>query len=581
MYQGRRPLAAVLLLVLTATVAAGCTNAPPPPLVRTTTPEPSPTVPTEPPKPRVVVAGVGELRKGFNPHALADRSPATAALSALMLPSVFVPGPNGEPRLNTTLMKSADVVEDAKKFTVRYRIRTDAGWSDGAPIAAEDFVYLWQQMRSQPGVVNPAGYRMISDVASSQGGKTVLVTFDQPYPAWKSLFDHLLPAHLVKDAPGGWADALDYGYPASGGPFAIRSVDLALGEIVLMRNERYWGPAAKSERIILRSNDQAGHLAALRSGDALMAVFNANSATMDALRALGDDVRLTTVPRPATTQVLLRPSSPQLSDPLVRKAVLAAADRQKLIDVGTGGGPAEQLQSHAQVLAPSERGYTPTEPPAQLSGRAEPQRVTDLLTQAGYTRQGGKWVRDGQPLNLVIAAQFHNEQYVRIAGELAKQLRAQDIQATVVTPKGDELFRRMLPSDPMSEETGGNATPDVAVVPRPAGGAPASMLASNWGCPRVDPNGGQPFPYNMAGFCDRMLQPTIEAALVGRVPFSTASSRVEPVLWSKAIALPLYQQSQVLAVRRELAGVELGQGFTGPFASAGQWVGTPGESYDW
>lgn len=582
MYPRRcRPFAAVFLLLAMLSVVAGCTNAPPPPLVEPSTPAPPPSVPPEPPKPRVVVVGVDDLRGGFNPHALADLSPATAALSDLMLPSVFEPGPDGKPQLNTTLMRSAEVVADAEKFTVRYRIRTGAGWSDGAPIAAEDFVYLWQQMRSQPGVVDPAGYRLISDVASRQGGKTVEVTFSRPYPGWKTLFDDLLPAHLVKDAPGGWADTLDQGYPASGGPFAIRQVDLERGEIVLMRNERYFGPPAASDRIVLRANDQRGQVAALRSGDSEVAVFNADGATMEALRGLGDSVRITTVPRPATTQVLLRPNTSQFADPRVREAVIAALDRGALIDAGTGGGPAEQLPAHAHVLAPSQHGYTPTEPAGELSGRAEPRRTERLLREAGYQRSGGSWVRDGRPLNLVIAAQFRNEQYVRIAEAAADQLRAQDIQATVITPTGDELFGTMLRDNPLTAKSGEAPSVDMAVIPRPAAGDPASMLASQWGCPRVDADSGQAFPYNMAGFCDRLLQPTIEAALTGRVPFDTASARVEPVLWSQSVALPLYQQAQVLAVRREVAGVEPGHGFAGPFSSAGEWVGTPGESYDW
>lgn len=580
-YPGRRrPLTVAFLLLLTLSVLAGCTNAPPPPLVKPPAPGPS-TVPSEPPKPKEVVVGVGDLRGGFNPHALADISPATQALSSLMLPSVFEPGPDGKPRLNTMLMKSAQVVDGAEKFTVRYRIRTDAGWSDGAPIAAEDFVYLWKQLRSQPGVTDPAGYRMISDVASRQGGKTVDVTFSRPYPGWRSLFDDLLPAHLLQDAPGGWANALDYGYPASAGPFAIRQVDLARGEVVLMRNERYWGPPAKTDRIVLRANDPAGEVAALRSGDTNVAAFNADGPTMDALRKLGDSVRLRTVPRPATTQVLLRPSSPQLTDRRVREAVMAALDREALIDVGTGGGPARQLEAHSQVLAPSEPGYRPTEPAGALPGRPAPEKVTRLLTEAGYQRSGGVWMRDGRPLKLVIAAQFRNEQYVRVAEAAADQLRQQGVQATVITPTGDELFGRMLPSDPSTGSSDEGSGVDMAITPRPAGGDPASMMAARWGCPRVDVNSGQPFPHNMAGFCDRLLQPTIEAALSGHVPFSEASERVESVLWSQSLALPLYQQAQALAVGREVKGVEAGNGFEGPFASAGRWVGTPGENYDW
>ncbi|WP_347567585.1 ABC transporter family substrate-binding protein [Actinopolyspora sp. BKK1] len=583
MYRSRRrPLPVVALLLVSLSVLAGCTNAPPPPLVESTSSAPtSEPPPTEPAQPKVVVAGIDELSGGFNPHALADQSPVTDALSELMLPSAFVPGPDGKQVLNDTLLKSAEVVGDADEFTVRYRIRTGAGWSDGAPIAAEDFVYLWEQMRDRSGVVNPVGYRMISDVESRQGGKTVLVTFDQPYPGWKSLFDHLLPAHLLKDAPGGWTDTLDKGYPASGGPFAIRRFDLDRGEVVLMRNERFWGKPAKSDRIVLRAADRSANLNALRSGKVQMGMFTADGRTMDALRDLDEQVSLTTLPRPVTSTLLLRRTSPQLSDVRVRRAVLAALDRNALVRKGTEGGPAQQLRAHSQVLAPSQPGYSPTEPAGEFPDSPQPQRVERLLKEAGYQHTGGSWVRDGAPLNLVIAAQFEDESYEDVANAVAEQLAAQDIQATVITPEGDELYRTMLPADPETRGSPDAAEVDLAVAPRPVGPDPASTMASQWGCPGVDPETGRTAAFNMTGFCDRLLQPTIEAATTGETSFEKASARVEPALWSSAVALPLYQEAQVLAVRREISGVEDGPGFAGPFSSAGDWVGAPGESYDW
>ncbi|SFD58491.1 ABC-type transport system, substrate-binding protein [Actinopolyspora alba] len=577
----RRVLPVVSLLLVSLTMIAGCTNAPPPPLVESTSPPPSSEPPTEPPKPKVVVASVDELRGGFNPHVLADQSPVTDALAELMLPSVFVPGKNGERVLNETLLESAEVVEDAEKFTVRYRIRTAAGWSDGAPIAAEDFVYLWEQLRVQPGVINPVGYRLISNVESRQGGKTVRVTFEKPYPGWKSLFDHLLPAHLLKDAPGGWADTLDYGYPASGGPFAIRTFDLDRGEVVLMRNERYWGNPAQSNRIVLRKAARAENITALRSGNVQVGMFSADAATMEALRGLGEDVQLTTMPRPVSSTLLLRPNSPQLGDVRVRRAVLAALDRQELIDTGTGGGPAADLPAHAQVLAPSQPGYVPTEPSGEYTEGPSPKRVEQLLTKAGYQHSGGSWVRNGSPLNLVIAAQFREDSHEAIANSVAEQLNEQDIQTTVVTPKGDELYRTMLTTDPDVQDPPSSAGIDLAVVSRPVNTDPAATMAAQWGCPAVDPDTGRTRQFNMVGFCDQLLQPTIEAATTGEVPFRRASERVEPALWSEAVALPLYQEAQVLAVRREVSGVHDGPGFAGPFSSAGEWVGAPGESYDW
>ncbi|GAA2332264.1 ABC transporter family substrate-binding protein [Saccharopolyspora halophila] len=578
MSQGRRrPWGSVPLLVAAVSLVAGCTNAPPPQLVPPGEAPPPPTT-SEParPMPIEVVVGVDQLESGFNPHTLADLSPTSSALASLMLPSVFRPDPSGVPRLDTTLMESAEVVPDAQNFTVRYRIKRQASWSDGAPIAAEDFVYLWEQLRSQPGVINPAGYRLIDDVASRQGGKTVDVTFAKPFPGWRTLFNNLLPAHLLRDAPRDWGAALDEGYPASGGPFAIRQVDLDRGELILERNDRYWGPPARSERVVLRALDKTRQVQALRSGDSHMAMFSADSGTIGQLKGLGDQVRVLTVPRPATMEVLLRQDSRALSEGKVRQAVLAALDRRALIDAGTGGGPGEQLPAHAQVLAPTDPAYKPTEP-AGMPDVPDPAEVQRLLTEVGYQRSGDSWMRDGTPLNLVIAAPFEQESYARIAEEAAKQLRAAGIQATVVTPTSDQLFNEMLATDPISAEAGTAGTVDMAIAPRPAGGDPAATMASAFGCPGAGPD-EQPFPYNSAGFCDELLQPTIDAALTGKQPFAKASASVESEVWEEAIALPLYQQAQVLAVRDDVKGVEVGNGLAGPFSTAAQWLGTPADS---
>lgn len=567
MYSVRRPFVVLALAVVLSMVAA-CTNAPPPPLVEKPSPTSAPST-----KLTEVVVGVDNLEGGFNPHTLADLSPTSAALSSLMLPSVFRTGPDGKLHLDTTLMESAEVVRDAEKFTVRYRIKTEAGWSDGAPIAAEDFVYLWEQLRSQPGVADPAGYRLIDSVASRQGGKTVEVTFAKPYPGWRTLFSDLLPAHLLKDSPRGWATAMDQGYPASGGPFAIRQVDLDRGEIILERNERYWATPAVSDRIVLRSGDRNSQVAALRSGDSHLATFGADRSTMDALRGLGEDVQLHTIPRPATMQVLLRPNSPRLANEKVRAAAVAALDREKLIHVGTGGGPADELWSRSQVMAPSERGYRPTI--SEMPTGPRPERVAQLLSEAGYEYQSGSWVRDGRPLSLVIAAPFEHQQYVEIARAAAEQLQEQGIQAQVQTPTGDELFGEMLPANPLSDDSDEQYSVDMAVTPRPAGGDPASLMASSYGCAGTSPDGNHPFPFSPTGFCDDLLQPTIEAALTGAVPFRKASARVERQLWEQSIAVPLYQQAQVLAVRGDVKGVGTGAGLAGPFSTAARWKGTP------
>jgi ABC-type transport system substrate-binding protein len=213
----RAPLAA---LACAALLAAGCTTTPPPPVA---TPEVTrtsgqPTVSNE------ITIGVDELGAGFNPHTLADVGPVSLAVGGLVLPSVFRPDSDGVLSLDKTVATAAEVTSQ-QPFTVSYQLRQEAAWSDGAPIAAEDFAYLADRMRNEPGVVGAAGYRLITQVNSGAGGKQVNVAFGRPYPGWRTLFSQLLPAHLFKDAPGGWAQVLENGIRVSGGPFAVSAID--------------------------------------------------------------------------------------------------------------------------------------------------------------------------------------------------------------------------------------------------------------------------------------------------------------------------------------------------------------------
>ena len=162
-------------------------------LFGTSSTETTKTVVPPPPKMSQIIMAIDWIGPGFNPHLQSDQSPVNAAISALVLPSSFRPiadpaSPSGSRwELDPSLLLSADVTNQ-NPFTVTYKIRPEAQWTDNAPIAADDYWYQWRQMVSQPGVVDPAGYDLVTGVQSVDGGKTAVVTFARPYPAWRELF---------------------------------------------------------------------------------------------------------------------------------------------------------------------------------------------------------------------------------------------------------------------------------------------------------------------------------------------------------------------------------------------------------
>ncbi|GLZ41180.1 ABC transporter family substrate-binding protein [Actinokineospora sp. NBRC 105648] len=549
--------------LLAVAVLTGCTNAPPPPLVTT---EVARTESTRPMDLGEAVVGVDSVLGGYNPHKLADQSTITTALAEVLLPSVFRPAPDGTPALDRTLMVSAEVT-NAEPYTVTYRIRPEASWSDGAPIAAEDFVYLWEQLRQEPGVLDGPGYRLISKISAREAGRVVEVNFSKPYPGWRSLFADLLPAHLLKDIPGGWASVLKETFPVTGGPFSVKGLDRDRGEVVLERNDRYWAAPVPLDRIILRRGDADGIAGALRSGHNQLALTAPDSTGLTALTALGQTTTTKTVPRPTVATVLLRPVGTAMTDPRIRSAVAALVDRDSLVKAGTGGGPGATLPANAQVLAPSAPGYAPSAPSGVTPNLP---LAENLLTQAGYTRPNGSWQLADVPLNLVIAAPAGRTAYLEMARELQRQLSAGGVQSRLLTPAADELFTSLLAPRPPDAAAPAEQI-DLVVAPEPAAGDPATVLASRFGCAQETTDGAVTTAANPLGFCDQSVQQSIDAALTGQSAFADALTSVEPALWGKAVAIPLYQEADTLVVRREMSGVSVGPPWAGPFAGATQW----------
>jgi ABC-type transport system substrate-binding protein len=608
-------------LTSTLLLATACTVSPPPAPQSTDTTE---TTTPPPPRPTQIIMAIDSIGPGFNPHLLSDQSPVNAAISSLVLPSSFRPVPDPKSptgsrwQLDTTLLESAEVTNE-NPFTITYKIRPEAQWTDNAPIGADDFWYLWRQMVSQPGVVDPAGYDLITGVQSVEGGKVAVVTFSQPYPAWRELFNDILPAHIVKDVPGGFAAGLVRTLPVTGGQFRVETIDPQRDEILLARNDRYWSAPAKPDQVLLRRGGATAALAdSIRNGDTQVAQVHGGAAAFAQLSAI-PDVRTARIVTPRVMQLTLRAQQPALADSQVRKAILGLLDVDLLASVGAGDDNTVTL-AQAQVRSPSDPGYVPTAPAAMTKEAA-----LGLLADSGYQVQPvestpptspgnpapennrGRITKDGVPLSLVLGVAANDPTSVAVANTAADQLRNVGITASVLALDPPVLYGDALTNNRV----------DAVVGWHQAGGDLATALASRYGCPALEatavatapgtpspapsPTDERPArprptttptpttpspapesdelvqaPSNITGICDRSIQPKIDAALDGREDIADVITAVEPRLWNMATVLPILQDTTIVAAGPSVQNVSLsGAVPVGIVGDAGMWVKAP------
>lgn len=618
----------MLVAVLSVLMLAGCTVSPPPAPQSTET---TSTTPPAPAKAMQIIMAIDAIGAGFNPHLLSDQSSVNAAISSLVLPSSFRPiadraTPTGSRwEMDPTLLVSAEVTSE-NPFTVTYKIRPEAAWTDNAPIGADDYWYLWRQMVSHPGVVDPAGYDLITGVQSVEGGKTAVVTFSQPYPAWRELFNDILPAHIVKDVPGGFGAGLARALPVTGGQFRVDNIDPQRDEILLARNDRYWGEPAKPDQVLFRRAGSPAALAdSIRNGDTQVAQVHGGQAAFAQLSAI-PDVRTDRIVTPRVMQVTLRAQQPALTDLRVRRALFGLLDVDLLAAVGAGSDNTVTL-AQAQVRTPSDPGYVPTAPPAITAEAA-----LGLLADAGYqvapvetpqtTTPGtpgpdearGQITKDGEPLKIVLGVAANDPTSIAVANTAADQLRNVGIAASVSALDPVALYGEAMVNNSIDAVVGWHS----------AGGDLATALASRYGCPALEatpvstvtpapsvtatttvpktsstvtsaPPAPTPTttgtesteppestgelvqaPSNITGICDRSIQPRIDAALRGTEEIGKVIDVVEPRLWNLSTVLPILQDTTIVAAGPRVSGVSLtGAVPVGIVGDAGKWVKQP------
>jgi peptide/nickel transport system substrate-binding protein len=525
-----------------------------------------------------LVAGVGgsatvdldQAWSGFNPNTPAGAASATPELLTSVLPSAFVINPKLVPTLNSDLLLSVEVTSTSP-LVIQYVINPKARWSDGVPVSAEDFIYAWDAEKgdgvdvdgSPDQVASTLGYRDVSSVAPSHGGKTVTVTFRQPFTDWRVLFDHMVPAHIASVV--GWNHGFDSFDPTrvlSAGPYLLKSVS-AGGTAVLVRNPKWWGTPAALDRVTVNeATTQAAWTGSLASTnyaatqpssfdlgalDAVSSLPNTQSAIKSSLNLVDLEFNVLSAVGERTVE---------------RQAIAHAIDRTALLARTLGPLEPDLVVSQDHLAVPAQSTYAVSSAAGEYS--TSDLGTTDRLLQSiGFHKDAtGHYVDvTGEPLTLRMAVDVSDPWLTQIGTEISDQLEAAGFTVTTVPIDGLVAMA----------DAAANDTYDLALVRRVS--SPYQTSTADWYSQDVGAVTTQSTE-DWSNFDDPAVDQLFAKAAQALNPVTggTIYGQIDDQLWDQMISLPLFAEPGLVANGVQLGNVEYNPSVDGLLWNVALWT---------
>ncbi|MFI6210274.1 ABC transporter substrate-binding protein [Streptomyces sp. NPDC051041] len=298
----------------------------------------------------------------------------------------------------------------ADKLTWTYTIRSDARWSDGRRITAEDAAWTFNTMMTDEAAATANGSFVANFAKVTAPSPTELVVrLNKPQATMTAPDVPIVPKHVWEKVGDFSAFHNDEHFPAVGsGPFVLTGYRPD-SYVRLKANDRFWRGAPKFDELVFRYyKDQDAAVAALRKGEVSFVAGSPSltPAQADSLKGQ-ENIEVNDAPGRRFHALAVNPGArarngerfgdghPSLLDRRVRHALFRAVDREALVD--------KVFQGHAAEGA----GYIPPrfsryfwKPSKEQELTYDPAAAARLLDEAGYRRNGaGKRVgKDGRPL---------------------------------------------------------------------------------------------------------------------------------------------------------------------------------------
>jgi len=442
-------------------------------------------------------------------------------------------------------------------FTVTWKIRKDAVWSDGTPVSADDVKFTWETIMSDKwDILTRSGYDTI-EKAEVIDGKTIRFTFKETYAPYRELFSAtylVLPKHALQGKD--FNTVLNDSIPVASGPFVFK--EWTKGDhITLARNEKYWGTPAYLDEVVFKwIPDTNTEVAQLLTGEVDAVNPSPDPALIEQLDSGG-----IVMADPGTywEQLAFNLEQPHVGDVRVRQAIAYTIDRQKIVDQVMLG----QVRPLQDIFVPEQSGvYSPS----FEMYKPDKVKAESLLQEAGYVKgPDGYYAKDGTRLTLEFKTTSGNAGREKMFQIMQAQLKEVGIDVRFSFEEANTFF--------------GSSTPDGSfqVGEWSWVAAPDPSVATLYSADQVPPDGQNFYRYRNPDVTKWIKEADASVDMSKR---AALSKQISEQIASDLPLIPLYQTLSVLAVKPYVHGAENNATLEGAFWNLSEWwkeaaTGTP------
>ncbi|WP_417307825.1 ABC transporter substrate-binding protein [Devosia sp.] len=283
------------------------------------------------------------------------------------------------------------ISDDSKTFT--FTVNPDATFADGTPVTVEDVVFSLQRVANVKGT--PSFLMAGVSVAAGEEEGTVVLTTEESDPGLPYKLTNpalaILNADLLMENGGSasedastedTADAFLATTSAGSGPYVLDKYDMA-SEIVLKRNDEYWGETPDFDTIVIRNVDTSAQQMNISRGASQIAL----DVPPDMVSSLGDNVNVEQTAG-ADVGFLFTNSNPEISEitanPDFKEAVRYAIDYDGILNlVGAGAQrPGSVVPSMFAGALPASEG--PSQDVEKAKEALERSGIENPVVELGY-----------------------------------------------------------------------------------------------------------------------------------------------------------------------------------------------------